>query len=125
MLKVELTITPDFQFDTKIHGHVEAFWILVEDVNGEHILHSQYFLLKSKYKTEEHSVSFTIPISDPLPPQYFIRVVSDRWIGSQVVSLSVSLSVSVCLCVCVVYYLIFFTFTMMIHHSCANHSRWG
>ncbi len=85
LLKVELTITPDFQFDEKVHGNVESFWILVEDVNGENILHYQYFLLKSKYKSEEHSVSFTIPISDPLPPQYFIRVVSDRWLGSEVV----------------------------------------
>jgi pre-mRNA-splicing helicase BRR2 len=85
LLRVELTITPDFQFDTKIHGHVEAFWIIVEDVNGEKILHHQYFLLKSKYKDEEHAVNFTIPISDPLPPQYFIRVISDRWLGSEVI----------------------------------------
>lgn len=85
LLRVELTITPDFQFESKIHGHCEAFWIIVEDVNGEHILHHQYFLLKAKYKDQEHLVNFTIPINDPLPPQYFIRVVSDRWLGSEVV----------------------------------------
>ena len=34
-LLVELTITPDFQWDPKVHGTSEPFWILVEDVNGE------------------------------------------------------------------------------------------
>ncbi|KAH9520256.1 hypothetical protein Btru_060375 [Bulinus truncatus] len=46
-LKVELTITPDFQWEEKLHGHSEAFWILVEDVDSEAILHHEYFLLKS------------------------------------------------------------------------------
>ena len=32
---------------------------------------------------------FTIPIFEPLPPQYFVRVVSDRWLGAEsVVALS-------------------------------------
>ena len=35
LLRVELTITPDFQYDPKVHGTSEAFWILVEDVDGE------------------------------------------------------------------------------------------
>nr|NVI75566.1 lethal (3) 72Ab [Cucujiformia] len=81
MLKVELTITPDFQWDEKLHGQSEAFWILVEDVDSEVILHHEYFLLKSKYCQDEHLVKFFVPIFEPLPPQYFLRIVSDRWIG--------------------------------------------
>jgi pre-mRNA-splicing helicase BRR2 len=45
-LRIELTITPDFQWDEKVHGSSEGFWIFVEDVNGEIILHHEYFLLK-------------------------------------------------------------------------------
>jgi pre-mRNA-splicing helicase BRR2 len=33
-VKVELTITPDFEWDEKVHGHAEAFWILIEDVDS-------------------------------------------------------------------------------------------
>nr|MBE5726316.1 lethal (3) 72Ab [Cucujiformia] len=80
MLKVELTITPDFQWDDKLHGQSEAFWILVEDVDSEVILHHEYFLLKSKYCQDEHLVKFFVPIFEPLPPQYFLRIVSDSWI---------------------------------------------
>jgi pre-mRNA-splicing helicase BRR2 len=80
-LKVELTITPDFQWDEKVHGHSQGFWIFVEDVDSEVILHHEFFLLKSKYASDEHAVEFFVPVFDPLPPQYFIRVVSDSWIG--------------------------------------------
>lgn len=72
-LRVELTITPDFQWDEKIHGASEAFWILVEDVDSEVILHHEYFLLKSKYCQDEHLVKFFVPVFEPLPPQYFLR----------------------------------------------------
>ncbi|KAL1543733.1 DExH-box ATP-dependent RNA helicase DExH12 [Salvia divinorum] len=85
ILKVELTITPDFQWDDKIHGYVEPFWIIIEDNDGEHILHHEYFMLKKQYIDEDHTLSFTVPIYEPLPPQYFINVVSDRWLGSQTV----------------------------------------
>ena len=83
VLRVELTITPDFQWEDKVHGFVEPFWIIVEDNDGEFILHHEYFMLKKQYIDEVHTLNFTVPIYEPLPPQYFIRVVSDRWLGSQ------------------------------------------
>lgn len=85
VLRVELTITPDFQWDDKVHGFVEPFWIIVEDNDGEYVLHHEYFILKKQYIDEDHTLDFTVPIYEPLPPQYFIRVVSDRWLGSQTV----------------------------------------
>ncbi|KAG1326813.1 DExH-box ATP-dependent RNA helicase DExH12 [Cocos nucifera] len=85
VLGFELTITPDFQWEDMVHGYVEPFWIIVEDNDGEYILHHEYFMLKKQYIDEDHFLSFTVPIYEPLPPQYFIRVVSDRWLGSQTV----------------------------------------
>ena len=71
---MDLTITPDFMWDEKVHGGIEAFWILVEDSDSEFLLHHQFFLLKQSYAQDEHVVTFTVPIQDPLPPQYFIKV---------------------------------------------------
>ncbi|KAJ0087179.1 hypothetical protein Patl1_09317 [Pistacia atlantica] len=85
VLRVELTITPDFQWDDRVHGYVEPFWVIVEDNDGEYILHHEYFMLKKQYVDEDHTLNFTVPIYEPLPPQYFIRVVSDKWLGSQTV----------------------------------------
>ncbi|WVZ78242.1 hypothetical protein U9M48_025985 [Paspalum notatum var. saurae] len=85
VLGFELTITPDFQWDDKIHGYVEPFWVIIEDNDGEYILHHEYFMLKKQYVDEDHTLNFTVPIYEPLPPQYFIRVVSDKWLGSQTI----------------------------------------
>ncbi|GAY41159.1 hypothetical protein CUMW_057280 [Citrus unshiu] len=72
VLRVELTITPDFQWDDKVHGYVELFWVIVEDNDGDYILHHEYFLLKKQYTEEDHSPNFTVPIYEPLPPQHLI-----------------------------------------------------
>ncbi|GAA6043916.1 hypothetical protein JCM8097_004108 [Rhodosporidiobolus ruineniae] len=83
LLRIELTITPDFQWEEKVHGSAESFWILVEDVDGEIILFHDQFLLRQRYAEQDHYVTFTIPMLDPLPPNYFISVVSDRWLHSE------------------------------------------
>lgn len=84
-LRIELAITPDFQWDEKIHSGAEGFWIFIEDVDGETILHHEYFLLKQKFREDEHVVKMYVPVFDPLPPLYFVRIVSDRWLGSETV----------------------------------------
>eukprot|EP00298_Acanthocystis_sp_HF-20_P013056 c20188_g1_i1.p1 GENE.c20188_g1_i1~~c20188_g1_i1.p1 ORF type:complete len:1637 (-),score=765.18 c20188_g1_i1:25-4935(-) len=85
ILRVELTISADFQMDEKIHGFTEPFWILVEDVDSEVILHHEMFLLKSKYIEDDHVVTFFVSLMEPLPPQYFVRAVSDRWLHSETI----------------------------------------
>ena len=80
VIKVELAINPDFQWDPKIHGKAEAFWVIVEDSDSESILHTEQFILKEKHATERHMLSFIVPLYEPLPPQYFIKVISDRWL---------------------------------------------
>lgn len=83
LIKVDLTITPDFQWDEKIHSFAEPFIIIVEDADSENILHHEGFVLGAARAEEDSLVSFTLPISEPLPPQYFIRVVSDKWLGCE------------------------------------------
>ena len=83
LLKVELVITPEFTWDEKIHGFVEPFIIMVEDADSEYIIHQEGFLLTQPRSEEDSVVTFTLPITDPLPPQYFVRVISDKWLGCE------------------------------------------
>ncbi|KAI8807156.1 Sec63 Brl domain-containing protein [Cladochytrium replicatum] len=84
MLRIDLTITPDFQFDEKVHkGGAEMFWVLVEDVDCEWVLFHDIFILKRQYASEEHSITFTVRLQDPLPPNYFVSVISDRWLNCE------------------------------------------
>ncbi len=53
---------------------MEPFWIVVEDGDSEYVLHHEFFLLKKQFIDQDHQVAFTVPISEPLPPQYFIKV---------------------------------------------------
>ncbi|KAI3919601.1 hypothetical protein MKX01_018424 [Papaver californicum] len=52
VLRVELTITPDFMWEDRVHGFVEPFWAI-------------YFMLKKQYFDEDHTLSFTVPIYPP------------------------------------------------------------
>ena len=86
MLRVELTITPAFEWDSALHGSAENFWIIVEDCDGEDILFHDQFLLRSTYaqsEMKEHLVEFTVPVTEPMPPNYFISLISDRWMHSE------------------------------------------
>ncbi|MBN3296912.1 U520 helicase, partial [Amia calva] len=59
-LKVELTITPDFQWDDKVRLSLLCF-----------------------FRVLLCPVPFFVPVFEPLPPQYFIRVTSDRWLSCE------------------------------------------
>ncbi|GBE89249.1 Pre-mRNA-splicing factor brr2 [Sparassis crispa] len=83
LLRIDLTIIPDFRWDEKIHGTAESFWILVEDVDGEIILFHDTFILRQRYAEDEHNVTLTVPMFEPVPPNYYISIVSDRWLHSE------------------------------------------
>lgn len=86
LLRVELTITPKFEWNDELHGGAEVFWILVEDCDGEEILYHDTFVLRKAYvQTEmnEHLVELTVPITEPMPPNYFITIISDRWMHAE------------------------------------------
>ena len=86
MLRVKLTLTPIFEWDDGWHGRAESWWILGEDCDGEDILFHDQFLLRKEYaiaEMNEHVVEFTVPITEPMPPNYFITVLSDRWMHAE------------------------------------------
>ena len=82
MLRVELVIKPTFTWDTDIHGQAESFWIVVEDCDGEDILFHDQFILRKDYaeaEENEHVVEFTVPITEPMPPNYFKAATGSGW----------------------------------------------
>ena len=49
VLRVRLTVTPEFEWDDKLHGgSSEPWWIWVEDPDNNCMYHSEYFLLQKK-----------------------------------------------------------------------------
>ncbi|KAG9670241.1 Sec63-domain-containing protein, partial [Aureobasidium melanogenum] len=86
VLRIHLYITPDFRWNEKHHGKSESYWIWVENSETSEIYHHEYFILSRRKLYDEHELSFTIPLTDPLPSQIYVRAVSDRWLGAETVT---------------------------------------
>ena len=56
---------------------------MVEDVDGEVILFHDQFVLRSQFAEDEHVVTFTVPIHEPVPPNYFVSVISNQWLHAE------------------------------------------
>jgi pre-mRNA-splicing helicase BRR2 len=80
LLRFELDILPEWNWDPKIHNNTEQFLLLVEDTNGERILYSDTFLVRRNYINQEHLLDFTVPVDVPLPPNYFVTLISEKWL---------------------------------------------
>ena len=50
-------------------------------MNGSNILHHKVFSLKRNDSEEEYTILFTVPFLDPLPPLYFVWLVSAGGVG--------------------------------------------
>ncbi|ONH65607.1 Antiviral helicase SLH1 [Cyberlindnera fabianii] len=83
VMRVHVTLEPDFVWDERNHGNAQFFWVLVEESGKSEILHFQKFILNKKQLNHPHELDFMIPLADPLPPQIVIRVISDTWLGSE------------------------------------------
>lgn len=84
VLRIQLTLTPEFSWRDNIHGAALRFLVWVEDSDNEKIYHSEMWTLtKRMWKEGPQRLAFAVPIFEPLPPQYYIRAVSDSWLGSE------------------------------------------
>ncbi|KAJ5715510.1 uncharacterized protein N7483_012691 [Penicillium malachiteum] len=86
VLRIRLAIYPEFTWNDRHHGTSESFWVWVENSETSEIYHHEYFILSRKKLYDDHELNFTIPLSDPLPSQIYVRVISDRWLGAETVS---------------------------------------
>ncbi|BDD63957.1 hypothetical protein MPDQ_006298 [Monascus purpureus] len=86
VLRICLRIYPEFSWNDRHHGTSESFWIWVENSETSEIYHHEFFIISRKKLYDEHELNFTIPLSDPLPSQIYVRAISDRWLGAETVT---------------------------------------
>lgn len=83
VMRIHVKLIPDFIWNIRIHGEAQFFWIMVEESNNSQILYSDKFILNRRSLKGEHEMDFMIPLSDPLPPQVVVRIISDTWLGCE------------------------------------------
>ena len=80
LIRIDLNIVPDFRWDENVHSAAETFHIPVKDVDGEIVLFHNIFVLRQCYAESKHIVTIIVPMFGPVPPNYYISLVSDRWL---------------------------------------------
>ena len=85
VLRMKLFLYPEFRWNDRHHGTSEAYWVWVENSETSEIFHHEYFILSRKKMNDNHELNFTIPLSDPIPAQIYVKVISDRWLGAETV----------------------------------------
>lgn len=86
VLRIKLHVIPDFTWRDQIHGTSESFYVWVENSETSEIYHHEFFIINRRKLHDDHELNFTIPLSDPLPTQIYVRAVSDRWLGAETVT---------------------------------------
>jgi pre-mRNA-splicing helicase BRR2 len=80
LLRIDLSIVPDFRWDEKVHGTAETFIILVQDVDVDVILFHDTFVLRQRYAEDAYNASLTVPMFEPAPANQYISDISDCWL---------------------------------------------
>lgn len=83
-LEVECVLKADFAFRS-VHGAGENFWVFVEDADSERLLYAENFYLRKAVAKESHTLVFSVQVTMPRPPVYFVKCCSDQWIGPDTV----------------------------------------
>lgn len=108
ILRFNVTLKPVFNWSSRWHGGTsskwhsffiffqtinlilsylcigaEGFWLWVEDSDNNRIYHQEYVLLQKRNFPDPVNLELTIPVFGTLPSQYYIRIVSDSWVGSE------------------------------------------
>ena len=85
VLRVALRIEAPFAWRDGAHGGALRWVLWVEDQSSEHIYHSEVFTLTKRAHRAggATTVAFTIPVHEPLPPQYYVVAESDSWLGAR------------------------------------------
>ncbi|KRT80228.1 helicase, partial [Oryctes borbonicus] len=79
VIRVKLLIRPNFKWSNTYHGKMsENFWIWIEDPDNDCIYHTETCTIRKAacLKQEELELVFTIPLIEPRPSQYLVRISS-------------------------------------------------
>lgn len=85
VIRIKLFITPTFKWSTTYHGKAtEMFWVWIEDPDNDCIYHTETINVTKNQcaKNEPIELIFTVPLVEPIPSQYLVRISSDRWMNA-------------------------------------------
>jgi replicative superfamily II helicase len=80
VLRVDLNITPVYDFDEQYHGTLDVWWVFVENPLVPNYVYCEEFTVNKMQVHVPRQVSFFVPLKDPVPTQFYIKAASNRWL---------------------------------------------
>lgn len=82
LLKISVRCSKSFDWNIRLHGSTEPFWIWIEDCEGVEIIQCSHILLRQD--SASMLLDFIIPIRGSKPPSSVtLRYIADRWMGAE------------------------------------------
>lgn len=83
ILKIDVIMTPKFEYNPKWHNKSEIFWILFDD--SQELLHSETISIQQEFiqKKRDVKTSFYIRYKGPSERSYRLTITSDRWLTDE------------------------------------------
>lgn len=82
-LRVQVEIIPDWDWNVSVHGNFQDYLVFVEDTDGDKLLFRDRLSIEKSAQKREMLLDFTVPLSDPVQPNYFITFINDKWLHSE------------------------------------------
>ncbi|KAL0235829.1 hypothetical protein GEMRC1_002411 [Eukaryota sp. GEM-RC1] len=78
----KITVSMAVNFDWgRTHGQSQSYWLIVESEDTSEIVYYEYLTIKKVQSKEMIDCPFVIPVNDPRPSHFTIRLISDFYLG--------------------------------------------
>lgn len=78
-----IQLFPNFEWHQRWHGGALGFWFWIEDSEMDRVYHNEYVLISRRAHSLPIDLEVKVPVFQPVPSQYHIRIVSDSWVGCE------------------------------------------
>jgi len=82
VLKFVVRVSRAFDWNSKVHGSAEPFWLWIEDYDGTTIIQQSRLMLRPTSELLRNEFVISVPNGQQLP-SVTIRFISDRWLGAE------------------------------------------
>lgn len=76
-------LVPEFEWHPRWHGGALGFWFWIEDSEMDRVYHHEYILISRRNHFLPVDLEVKVPVFQPVPSQYHIRIISDSWVGCE------------------------------------------
>ena len=83
VVKFKVVLEPHFKWSGRWHGGAVGFWVWVEDEHISTVYHHEFIIFSRKSHPQPITLEMNIPVFPPKPEYYFLRVISDTWVGCE------------------------------------------